>query len=131
MKEMVKVRFSGGKKVEAQINNTLIKTDQPVKEGGESSAPQPFELFMASIATCAGVYAINFCEARKLETDGMSLNMSGLFDENKKVYTKFALHLSLPQGFPEKYRAAILRAMDLCFVKKHIVEPPEFELTAG
>ncbi len=131
MKEMVKVRFAGGKKVEAQMNNTLIKTDQPVKEGGEGSAPQPFELFMASIATCAGVYAINFCEARKLATDGMYLNMSGLFDEHKKVYTKFALHLPLPQGFPEKYRAAILRTMDLCFVKKHIVEPPEFELTAG
>ncbi len=131
MKEILQVRFSGGKKVEAQINDTLIKTDQPVNEGGEGSAPQPGQLFLASIATCAGVYAVSFCESRKISTEGLSLSMSGEFESDKKLYTKLALHLTLPEGFPEKYRASILRAMDLCFVKKQIINPPEFELTAG
>ena len=30
-------------------------------------------------------------------------------------------------GFPDKYRAAIERAMDPCAVKRAIAEPPEFE----
>jgi ribosomal protein S12 methylthiotransferase accessory factor len=131
MKEMLRVSFPGGKRADAQIRDMLIQTDQPVNEGGEGSAPQPFQLFLASIATCAGVYAINFCEAREISTEGMSLSMSGQFDKEKKLFTRFALHLDLPEGFPEKYRKSILRVMDLCFVKKHIVDPPAFELTAG
>lgn len=131
MKEIAQVRFSGGMKVEAQMNGTLIKTDQPVDEGGEGTAPQPFQLFLASIATCAAVYAVSFCEARKVSTDGMSLSMSGELGPDNKLYTKLSLHLTLPEGFPEKYRASILRVMDLCTVKKQIFNPPEFEITAG
>ncbi len=131
MKEIAQIHFSGGMKVEAQMNDTLIKADQPVNEGGEGSAPQPFQLFLASIATCAAAYAAGFCEARKLSTDGMSLSMSGEFGPDNKLYTKLSLHLTLPEGFPEKYRASILRVMDLCAVKKQIVKPPEFEITAG
>jgi putative redox protein len=131
MREMLQIRFPGGKRVDAQFEGALIQTDQPVNEGGEGSAPQPFQLFLASIAACAGAYAVDFCQARELPMDGMSLSMSGEFDEKKKLYTKFALHLTLPEGFPEKYRKSILRVMDLCFVKKHIVDPPAFELTAG
>ena len=131
MQEMLQVRFPGGTRVDAQIKDMLIRTDQPVNEGGEGSAPQPFQLFLVSIAACAGAYAVDFCQARGLPMDGMSLSMSGEFDEKKKRYTRFGLHLTLPEGFPEKYRKSILRVMDLCFVKKHIVDPPEFELTAG
>ncbi len=131
MKEMLQLRFNGGKKVEARFQDAIVQTDQPVDEGGEGSAPQPFQHFLASIATCAGVYAANFCEAREISTEGMSLSMRGWFDEDKKRFTKFTLDLTLPEGFPEKYRKSILRVMDLCFVKKHIVDPPEFELTAS
>jgi ribosomal protein S12 methylthiotransferase accessory factor len=40
------------------------------------------------------------------------------------------LKIQLPWGFPEKYREAIIRAADQCTVKRHIVEPPSFEVTA-
>lgn len=131
MKELLQVHFPGGKRADAHIQQTRIPTDQPVDEGGDGSAPEPFQLFLASIAACAGVYAIDFCQARNLSTEGMSLSMSGRFDEAQKRYTQFAVHLTLPPEFPEKYRKAVIRVMDLCFVKKHIVNPPEFEITAG
>jgi ribosomal protein S12 methylthiotransferase accessory factor len=130
MEELLQVRFPGGKRVDALFPDTLVLSDQPVDEGGEGSAPQPFQLFLASIATCAGAYAVSFCQAREIPMDGMALSMKGTFDEGKKLYSSFTLHLTLPVGFPEKYRKSILRVMDLCFVKKHIVDPPEFELTA-
>jgi ribosomal protein S12 methylthiotransferase accessory factor len=33
-------------------------------------------------------------------------------------------------AFPEKYRDAIVRAADQCAVKRHILEPPRFEVVA-
>lgn len=130
MEELLQIRFSGQKKVDARFPDTLVRTDQPVDEGGEGSAPQPFQLFLASIAACAGAYAADFCLAREISMEGMGLSMQGALDEKKRRYTSFTLRLTLPEGFPEKYRKSILRVMDLCFVKKHIVDPPEFELIA-
>jgi ribosomal protein S12 methylthiotransferase accessory factor len=36
--------------------------------------------------------------------------------------------LRLPAGFPDKYRASILKSIELCAVKKHIQNPPSFEI---
>ena len=131
MEEMLQVRFPGGKKVDARIRDRVIQTDQLPAEGGEGSAPEPFQLFLASIATCAGVYAKDFCDAREIPIDGMALSMSGEYDQKARRFVKFALRLTLPDKFPEKYRKSIVRVMDLCSVKKHILNAPEFEITAG
>jgi uncharacterized OsmC-like protein len=122
------IQFPGGKKVDVRIGDHLIRTDQSVPSGGEASAPEPFDLFLASIATCAGVYALGFCHTRRLPTTGLGLRMLCERDEAGKRFAKILIELTLPAGFPEKYRVGILRAMDLCAVKRHILEAPEFEM---
>ncbi|MBN1268143.1 MAG: OsmC family protein [Kiritimatiellae bacterium] len=121
-------RFPGGKKVDVELNGVTVRTDQSVKNGGEGSAAEPFTLFLASIAACAGVYALEFCQTRGLSTEGLSVVMSGERDPEKKRYMKFRIEVKTPEDFPDKYREAILRAVNLCSVKKHIVNPPEFEV---
>ena len=128
MSLIIDVLFPGGKKIDAKIGDVLIKTDQSVIAGGEGSAPEPFQLFLASIATCAGIYASEFCRARDIIARGMTLQMICEYNHEMKRFTKMKLALKLPPGFPDKYRDGILRAMDLCTVKRHIIEPPEFEI---
>jgi len=124
----IQVSFPGGKKVNAKIGDFNISTDQSVKAGGEASAPEPFDLFLASIATCAGIFAVGFCQSRDLSTEGMNLSMDWERDEAKKLITRMVLHLHLPNGFPEKYRSGVIRAMEQCTVKKHLLNAPEFEI---
>ena len=128
MEKIISVGFPGGKKVYAEIDGRRIATDQPVDSGGEGSAPEPFALFLSSIATCAGYYALQFCLSRAIPTEGMSLTATCTYDENGHRYVAYAIELTLPQGFPDKYRDAIVRAMDSCAVKKHILNPPEFKI---
>lgn len=128
MERILNVRFSGGKKVDVEVGSTIVRTDQSREHGGEGSAPEPFDHFLASIAACTGVYALEFCAARGLPTEGMGLRMACERDQKLKRYTRMTLELTLPDGFPEKFRPAIIRAMDLCAVKRHIVNPPEFEI---
>ncbi|RLB42479.1 MAG: osmotically inducible protein OsmC [Deltaproteobacteria bacterium] len=130
-KTVLEVFFPGGKRVDAKIGKFVIKTDQPVWSGGEGSAPEPFQLFLASIATCAGIYAVSFCQSRDISTDGMSLTMECEWDDERRRYKKFSINLKLPKGFDSRYKKAIIRSMDLCAVKKHMIEPPEFEITAS
>ena len=124
--ELVDIDFAGGKRIHARIGNFTIETDQSVKYGGEASAPAPFDLFLASIATCAGIFAWNFCERRQIDTEGLAMRMVCSQDPAKKRFSKMAIQVTLPAGFPEKYRAGIVRAMELCAVKQHITEAPEF-----
>lgn len=132
MKQFVlDVGFPGGKKVDAKAGKFVVHTDQAVASGGEGSAPEPFVLFLASIATCAGIYAVSFCQSRNIATDGMSLTMACEWNGETKRYDKFTIDLKLPQDFPDKYRNAVIRSMDLCSVKKHMIDPPEFEITTS
>ena len=131
MTNTIQVSFPGGSRVDASIKDKILKTDQSVKNGGEGSEAEPFDLFLASVATCAGVYALKFCKARSISTKGMSLSMECETDKVKKLYGKFTINLSLPKDFPEKYKEAIIRAMDQCTVKKHILDPPKFSITVG
>ena len=128
MKKIIEVNFPGGKRVDGKIENMIIKTDQPIKDGGEGSAPEPFQLFLMSIATCAGIYALDFCQTREIETKDMTLTMNCKLDSSGRIYQKLSIDLKVPAAFPEKYKKAILRTMDLCSVKKHIINPPEFEI---
>lgn len=124
--EIYNVQFPGGKRVDVQAGEFLIKTDQSVQHGGDATAPEPFTLFLASMATCAGIYALGFCQKRELATDGLDLRMICERDEKGVMVTKMTLQLTLPEGFPEKYRDGVVRAMDLCTVKKHLTNAPEF-----
>ena len=54
MEKAINVTFPGGRKVIAQAGDQLIATDQPIEDGGQGTAPSPFMLFLASLATCAG-----------------------------------------------------------------------------
>ena len=129
----MKVTFPGGKKVNAEWNGFVVPTDQPIASGGEETAPTPFEYFLASLASCAGIYVLSFCQQREIATEGLSLTQQMEFstdEEGKKRVAKVTIDIDLPQGFPEKYRNAIVKTAELCTVKKAIMNPPEFVITA-
>jgi ribosomal protein S12 methylthiotransferase accessory factor len=123
----MEIRFPGGLAVEALYKGFRIATDQTPAAGGQGSAPAPFDLFLASLGTCAGLYALRFCQERKLPTDGLALTLSTEKDPETKRLSRIRLLLHLPEGFPDRYTAAIERAVNLCAVKRALAEPPEFE----
>jgi len=125
----MRVYFPGGKRVCADYAGFTIETDQPARAGGDDSAPAPFDLFLASIGTCAGIFALGFMQQRGIDPEGSSLTMSPQVDPASGLTSKIVLDLHLPAGFPQKYRSAVINAMNLCTVKKHLHQPPEFEIT--
>ena len=124
------VRFPGGKRVDAGYAGFTVHTDQPTDKGGSGWWPSPFDLFLASIATCAGVYVKGYCDARGIATDGLGLEMRIERDPETRMVTRLALEILLPAGFPEKHRDGVLRAAELCAVKKHLLSPPAVEIRA-
>lgn len=125
---MMKITFPGGKKVNAEFNGYVVKTDQPVQGGGEGTAPSPFELFLASIGTCAGIFVKGFCDSRGISSEGIEIDERLEYDHAKHKIGKIILDIKLPASFPEKYKDAVINSANLCAVKKAMQDPPEFEI---
>jgi putative redox protein len=121
------VTFPGGKRVDAQVGAHVVRTDQPVQAGGEDSAPTPFALFAASMATCAGIFVVGFCQKRGLSTEGIRV-VERLHHGEDGVLAGVDLDIEVPASFPEKYRDALVRVADQCSVKRAIQAQPRFEV---
>jgi len=127
----MEITFDGGKVITAHIHGHTVKTDQPVNSGGENSAPSPFELYLASIGTCAGIYVKSFCDNRKIPADKIKIIQTSQYDKETGLPTDIKLDIHLPPDFPEKYKASLIHVAELCKVKKSIANPPKFEITAS
>jgi len=123
----LEIFFEENKKVNARLNGSVIKTDQSKRSGGDETAPEPFSLFLASIGTCAGIYVKSFCEQRGIDASNIKIMQRHNFNPQTRLIDKVELEAVLPADFPEKYRKAIISAMDLCAVKRHLNNPPEFD----
>ena len=128
MAATITVTHGGGKKIDATFGNFTVQTDQSRDGGGEGSAPEPFMYFLSSLATCAGIYVIGFCQARDIPTEGISLVQDHTFDEKTGKLLGVKIQVRVPEGFPEKYHKALLRVAGLCAVKKVIENPPPFTI---
>ena len=126
MEMKMNIDFPGGDRVDAHIDVITIPTDQiyPYKE---DSIPAPFDLFTASIGTCAGIYVLRFCRERNISTERVSIEQRMEFDESIGMMTKVELEIQVPPDFPQKYYKALVRSANQCAVKKHLETPPEFE----
>ena len=125
------IDFPGGVRVDAHFGPYTIPTDQPPYGGGEGSAPTPFATFLASIGTCAGIYVIGFCRQRGIPTEGIRIIQSLEPNPTNGMIDKVKLDIQLPPDFPEKYKTAVIRSADQCAVKKHLENPPQFEITTS
>jgi putative redox protein len=121
----IEITLPGGRRVEARAGAHVIRTDQPVDNGGADSAPSPFELFLASIGTCAGIFVQGFCASRGIPYEHVRVIERVEFDA-AGVLAKVDLELKLPDDFPAKYREAVLKVVEQCSVKRAIAAQPVF-----
>jgi ribosomal protein S12 methylthiotransferase accessory factor len=124
--EMI-IDFPGGARVDAHFAGQTVKTDQP-QPAGEGSAPTPFAVFLASIGTCAGIYVLGFCQSRGIPTDGVRVVQRVDRNQLTGMVGKITLEIQVPPSFPEKYYSALVRSASQCAVKKHLENPPEFDV---
>lgn len=125
------INFPGNKRVASTYKGFTVETDQPQSDGGDGSAPEPFDLFLSSIGTCAGVYIVYFCESRSIPVDGISMTLGFKQNEQSHLLETIDMAIHLPPDFPQKYRQAVIRAAEMCTVKRTLLNPPEIRITAA
>jgi ribosomal protein S12 methylthiotransferase accessory factor len=123
--EMV-IDFPGGSRVDAHFGDFTVYTDQLPA----ATAPSPFATFLASIGTCAGIYVLGFCQQRGLPSEGIRIVQRMFQNPSNGMIGKIDLEIQVPPTFPEKYMPALIKSAELCAVKKHLEQPPQFNVFA-
>ena len=114
----MRITFPGDIRMTAEIDGAVVHT------GGEDE-PSPFDLFLASIGTCAGIKVLRFCQERHIPTTGLNITQRMFYDPNHNMIQKIELIINLPLNFPMRYYNAVIRVANTCGVKKHLAEPPD------
>ncbi len=123
----MEIGFPGGPKIETGFKGTTITVGSDIEN---EPGLEPLDLFFVSLGLCAGKYVMEFCRARNMPYEETKILLSTQWDEDKKMHTQVLIHIQLPKEFPEKYKNAVIKTVNLCSVKKHIFTPPTFKVEA-
>lgn len=125
----IEISLLEGQKLQASFGTHKIISDQSIAAGGNEEHPEPFDYFLASLSLCAGFYMRKFCLQRDISTQGLEIVQEVTTAEGDDHYKKkISLRVTVPEGFPKKYRKALLASANTCTVKKVIQAIPEFDI---
>lgn len=121
------VTLPGRRRVDARVGGHTIHTDQPVSNGGEDAAPAPFDVFLASMGACAGIFIQGFCAKRGISYENIRIVERPEYDADG-ILRAVDFDIQLPAAFPEKYREPLVRVVEQCSVKRAIQAQPSFRV---
>jgi putative redox protein len=124
----MEITFPGEKKVDARYDGFTVKTDQSIADGGSGAAPSPFDLFLASIGTCTGYYVLSFCQKKNIPTQNITLHASMQRNQKTHLVEHCDITINVPNDFPKKYENAVIKAAEVCTVKRHLQNPPKIDI---
>ena len=122
----IKVNFLDKLRLEAKFDDFTVIADQPIRYKGDSSAPGPFDYFLASSALCAAYFVKLYCETRNISTENIRLSQNNIVDPENRYKQIFKIQVELPADISATDRQGILRSIERCTVKKVVQEGPEF-----
>jgi uncharacterized OsmC-like protein len=110
----ITVTHEGGVKFAAQVRAHRVLVDQPVRGGGEDSAPTPLELLGASLGTCVALYVQQYCDSRALPYAGMKVEVETIGATNPHRIGQFVVRVILPTALPEPHASMLERVARSC-----------------
>jgi uncharacterized OsmC-like protein len=125
----ITVTWDGGVRFTAEVRGHKVTVDQPVKAGGQDSAPMPLELMPTSLGTCVALFVQQFLVTRGLDATGLTVEVRTLGAANPHRIGRFEVAVHIPGGVPEKYREAVKRAAEGCTVHHTLTHQPEIAVT--
>lgn len=125
--EMI-VNYLGDAQFEAEARGHKIICDQPLDNGGADEGMTPPEFLLASLATCAGYYAVQYLKTRKLPSEGLTVHISAAKAMQPARLDQFQISIEAPGALEEKDLEGMRRSAEKCLVKITLLNPPAISL---
>jgi len=122
------VNYLGDVQFEAEARGHKIICDQPIENGGADEGMTPPELMLASLATCAGYYAVQYLNVRKLPSEGLQVKVTAEKVLNPARLDQFVITIDTPLELSEKDAEGVRRSAEKCLIKNTMLMPPSISL---
>ena len=121
--------YKGGFEFQAKSRNHTLTVDLPAELKGGDKGMTPPELLVASLASCVGMYALFYCNAQAIPTDGMKI-VAGYEDAPEKPARigKIKIDIIMPGDIAEEHRRPLMQMAGQCKVHNTICNLPDIEM---
>jgi putative redox protein len=124
---MIVAHVLDGAKIQTRIDEKFVlDSDQPLPYG-DDTAPAPYDIFLAGVASCTAYFAQRYCRKWNLPHAGVRVELEPIFNA-AHVLTDLKLQVRVPADFPQEHVAGLLRNAAACPVKKALESPPTISL---
>lgn len=124
---MIKTKYAGNMKVDVEIGGFTVHTDLPSDYKGDNTAPNPFDLFLASFAACTAVFALFYLDKHGLSREGVNVALDPQYTKQGLAQSAKVL-VTIPQNFPQEHESGLKAMVESCKVGKHLNIPHEVVL---
>ncbi len=119
--EMKDIKVCGaGKCFNINVNGKDMHVGLAGKAGQTDTDVTPLDLFVASLAACAGVFGVRYLETAKLNTEGFEIVVNWDYSEDKTRIGRIDLDIKLPNTELGGRKKAFFSAVDQCIVRNTI-----------
>ena len=125
----ISVRHESGDRFRVSVRGHDVVVDQP--QTGDAG-PTPTELFVASLAACAGFYARRFLSRHGVADGELSVSCDFGWAPDHSRVESIAIRIETPDGVPDELRAPLERVLDHCTVHEslHVAPAITFEIAS-
>lgn len=120
------IRFEPKERVVASYMGHTVLSDIPVDAGGEDAALNPFQLMLAALGNCAGVFMKAFYRKHGLSFESAWLHQDFEFYPDGML-KKVLITVHTGKQFPKKLEKPLLANLKACKVKRHLSDTIAFE----
>ena len=104
----------------------------PFMNGNEITMNEsPFLIFLATAGMCSAVFVRSFMQQRGLPFQEVGITQKMNYNRMTNMVSDIDMVVDLQANFPEKYVSAIKNVIAQCPVKRHLAEPPTFNVIAN
>lgn len=131
MTGIVHVRYVSGESYEIGVRQHRLVADQSSGAGGADEAPNPTEMFVASLAACVAYTAGRYLSRHGLSRDGLTASAEYDVAEHPARVSAVRLTLNVPGGVPDDRRDPLLAVASHCAVHNTLTHAPEVNVQLG
>ena len=125
----VAVRHVAGDAYAISVRGHAVLVDQPVRDGGQDSAPTPAELLVASLASCVAFYVGRYLLRHGLDRSGLAIAADfAMADDRPARVGDVRLRISVPGGTPAQRQNALLAVASHCTVHNTLRQEPRVSI---
>ncbi|MGA2878139.1 MAG: OsmC family protein [Bryobacteraceae bacterium] len=119
--------FLGDLRFEVQARGHRVVCDQPADHGGSDTGMTPPEFLLASLATCAAYYAVQYLKVRRLPAEDLRVRVSAEKVQQPARLDRFRIEVMVP-GLDQRHQEGILRAAKACLIHNTLLGQPHIEV---